>query len=339
MHRSSSVSWRRSGFTLVELLVVIAIIGILIALLLPAVQAAREAARRSQCTNNLKQMGLALHNYADSFKKFPSGSIAMGHGPTAFVLMLPYLEQRALHAQLKFNPDSYYFGSTASDVNMALHDVTIPAYVCPSSPLDPFGYTTCSSCSVQPTTNRKLLKGSYVLIMGGLTHSSVDNQAAKGPMSAGGVFLRGRAIGFQDITDGTSNTMAIGEQGDWGKVVASNTRTDIRASDGSGLWMAMWTNTNPSGNGTLTAAGLTDHRCYAMTTVAKPIGFKESIAGAAGTPGTQPNNCNTPLQSAHPGGCNVLLCDGSVRFLSESLQLQTLYDLANRDDGHPLSEF
>jgi prepilin-type N-terminal cleavage/methylation domain-containing protein len=159
MQPSISKSRRPSGFTLVELLVVIAIIGILIALLLPAVQAAREAARRSQCTNNLKQMGLALHNYADTMKKFPSGNISLpGHGPTAFVLMLPYMEQNALHAQLKFNSD--------------------------------------------------------ILISGGRDHSSTDNQAPRGPMSAGGVFLRGRAIGFSDMIDGTSNTMAIGEQGD-----------------------------------------------------------------------------------------------------------------------------
>jgi prepilin-type N-terminal cleavage/methylation domain-containing protein/prepilin-type processing-associated H-X9-DG protein len=338
MHRSSSASWRRGGFTLVELLVVIAIIGILIALLLPAVQAAREAARRSQCTNNLKQMGLALHNYADSFKKFPSGSISLpGHGPTAFVLMLPYLEQRALHAQLKFNNGSFYFGSPASDVNIALHNVTIGGYVCPSSPLDQFGTVDCQSCNAQPTTGRKLLKGTYVLIMGGLNHSSVDNQAAKGPTSAGGAFLRGRPIGFQDITDGTSNTMAIGEQSDWGKITSTGQRTDIRAADPSGLWMGASNNTNPTGNNTLSTLG--DARCFAMTTVALSVGYKERVTGAPGVPGTTPGDCNTPLQAAHPGGCNVLLCDGSVRFLSESLQLQTLYDLANRDDGHPLSEF
>jgi prepilin-type N-terminal cleavage/methylation domain-containing protein/prepilin-type processing-associated H-X9-DG protein len=338
MHRSSSVSWRRSGFTLVELLVVIAIIGILIALLLPAVQAAREAARRSQCTNNLKQMGLALHNYADSFKKFPSGSIALsGHGPTAFVLILPYLEQRSLHSQLKFNSGSFYFGSTSSDVNMALHNITVPAYVCPSSPLEQMGTGSCTSCTVQPTTDRKLLKGTYVLVSGGRDHSSTDNQAAKGPTSAGGVFLRGRPIGFQDITDGTSNTMAIGEQGDWGKIVASNTRADIRASDWSGMWMGANHNTNPTGNNSLSTLG--DARCFLTTTIAFSVGYKERVAAAAGTPGTAPGDCNTPLQAAHPGGCNVLLCDGSVRFLSESLQLQTLYNLANRDDGHPLGEF
>jgi len=301
MHCSSSVSWRRSGFTLVELLVVIAIIGILIALLLPAVQAAREAARRSQCTNNLKQMGLALHNYADSFKRFPSGSISLpGHGPTAFVLMLPYMEQRSLHAQLKFNNGSFYFGSPSSDPNMALHNVTIPGYVCPSSPLEQFGTVDCASCSVQPTTGRKLLRGNYVLIMGGLTHSSVDNQAAKGPTSAGGVFLRGRAIGFQDITDGTSNTMAIGEQGDWGKVTSTGQRADIRGTDPSGMWMGASNNTNPTGNNTLSTLG--DARCFAMTTVAFSVGYKDRVAAAAGTRGTSPGDSNTPLQAAHPAG-------------------------------------
>ena len=338
MYTSSSASWRRSGFTLVELLVVIAIIGILIALLLPAVQAAREAARRSQCTNNLKQMGLALHNYADSMKTFPSGNISLpGHGPTAFVLMLPYMEQNALYSQLKFNNGSYYFGSTSSDVNMALHNVKINAYMCPSSPLEPMGSGDCSSCSVEPKLGRKLLKGNYILISGGRGHSSNDNQAPRGPMSAGGVFLRGRAIGFAAITDGTSNTMVIGEQGDWGRVTSTGAKSDIRGTAWSGMWMGANNNTNPNGDNSLPSGG--DYRCFATTTVWFSIGYKEKVAGAAGTPGSSPDDCNTPLQAAHPGGCNVLLCDGSVRFLSESLNQQTLYDLANRDDGHPLGEF
>ncbi len=209
--------------------------------------------------------------------------------------------------------------------------------MCPSSPLEPMGSGDCSSCSVQPTTGRKLLKGNYVLIAGGRDHSSTDNQCTKGPASAGGVFLRGRAIGFADITDGTSNTMAIGEQGDWGRVTSTGARVEIRASDWSGMWMGANHNTNPSGANTISSLG--DQRSFLTTTIACPVGYKERVTGAAGTPGTAPGESNTPLQAAHPGGCNVLLCDGSVRFLSESLAMQILYDLANRDDGHPLGEF
>ena len=92
---------------------VIAIIGILIALLLPAVQAAREAARRSQCSNNLKQIGLGMHNYHDTHKCFPPGSLAMGHGPNAWIFILPYCEQGNVYEQLTFNAGSFWFGQSA----------------------------------------------------------------------------------------------------------------------------------------------------------------------------------------------------------------------------------
>ncbi len=329
---------RGSGFTLVELLVVIAIIGILIALLLPAVQAAREAARRSQCTNNLKQIGLAMHNYHDSFKSFPSGNVVIGHGPTGWVLVLPYLEQGPLHDGLVFNANSFYFASAASDPNMELNGLLLNALLCPSSPLDTThsGFD-CSACSVAPTTGRKLLYTSYVMISGGDDHSTTDHTAVRGPVSAGGIFIKNRPISFRDIRDGTSNTMMVGEQSDWGRT-ATGTKTEIRPQSASGAWMGHNNSTNPNGNGTY-PTDTNGARCFNLTTVAVPLGTKDYLTPGGGLPGTRREDCNTPIQSAHPGGANVLLGDGSVRFLSETLPLTTLRYLANRDDGNVFGEF
>jgi len=321
----------------VELLVVIAIIGILIALLLPAVQAAREAARRSQCTNNLKQIGLAMHNYHDSFKSFPSGNVTIGHGPTGWVLILSYLEQGALRDSLVFNTNSYYFASTASDPNMGLNGMALKALLCPSSPLDVTGTIDCASCTVAPTTGRKLLLTSYVMISGGDDHSTTDHTAIRGPVSAGGVFIKNRAFSFRDIRDGTSNTMMIGEQSDWGRT-STGTRTEIRPQSASGAWMGHNSSTNPNGNGTY-PTDTNGARCFNLTTVAVPIGTKDYLTPSSGLPGTRREDCNTPIQSAHPGGANILLGDGSVRFLSETIPLPTARHLANRDDGNVLGEF
>jgi len=329
---------RRRAFTLVELLVVIAIIGILIALLLPAVQAAREAARRSQCTNNLKQVVLAMHNYHDSFKSLPSGDVIGSHGPSGWVLILPFMEQGNIHDQLEFLRVGYWFGHVNSDRNMALHEYSLDTLFCPSCPLDQFKSQDCASCSVQPTTGRKLMAGTYVLINGADDHRTTDHFAARGPISAGGCFIREEGVSIRDILDGTSNTMLVGEQSGWG-YNASGTKVDIRNMPGSGIWMGGDSRANPNGDNTMpTTANWC--RCYAMTTIAVPVGFKNQLTpDGSGSPGTRVNDCNTPIQSAHPGGANILLADGSVRFISETVELQILRDLANKDDGHVVGEY
>ena len=140
---------KRSGFTLIELLVVIAIIAILVALLLPAVQQAREAARRSSCKNNLKQMGLALHNYHDTYRVFPPGNVIKSHHSTAFLHMLPQLEMGNVYDQLDFAPNiAFWFGHPNAAVNRpALDGTKVPAYFCPSSPLPDTKNQGCSSCT------------------------------------------------------------------------------------------------------------------------------------------------------------------------------------------------
>jgi prepilin-type N-terminal cleavage/methylation domain-containing protein len=134
-HRGRRAVQRYAAFTLVELLVVIAIIGILIALLLPAVQAAREAARRSQCTNNLKQIGLALQNYHDQNQTFPFGVRAQGWGPSFYVGLLPYMEQTALYQKYDMIGSNNGYLAGNSYLNSVVANVRLPALKCPSSPL------------------------------------------------------------------------------------------------------------------------------------------------------------------------------------------------------------
>ncbi|QDU62812.1 Fimbrial protein precursor [Planctomycetes bacterium Pan216] len=330
-----SQALRRRGFTLVELLVVIAIIGVLVGLLLPAVQQAREAARRAQCTNNLKQIGSAMHNYHDAHGGFPPGNIVNSHGPTAWVFLLPYLDQLAAYERLNLDQRiGFYFGHPFSEVNRpAMHDLDISTLICPSSPLPRFGTQSCSSCTTYPTSS--LLRGTYVLLSGADTHRTTDNDAQRGPVSSGGVFLKDSIIPISKITDGTSKTIMVAEQSDWGRSNSSN-QVEIRPLGGSGSWMGQSVVGNANGDGTYPTGGTNNNsaRCFNLTTVSYPIGFKQRINGSTTTAGTRPGDCNTPIQSIHAGGANVLLADGAVRFLSDSLDLNALKNLANRDDGN-----
>ena len=314
---------RRRAFTLVELLVVIAIIGILIALLLPAVQAAREAARRAQCSNNLKQVGLGMHNYHDTHRRFPPGSLAMGHGPNAWIFILPYCEQNAVYQQLQFSTTAFWFGIAGGGPNRAVIHEFKPSYmICPSSPLEDHVTETNGATT-------EVLQGSYVLIAGANDHST-NEITDRGHYSAGGAFMKNRTTSFRDITDGTSNTMLVGEQSNWG-VTASGDQVDIRSTSNDGHWMGNSDGRNPDGG---TPYGTGDQvRCYNLTTVRHPINTQLSANDNSAS------YCNTAIQSAHPGGAQILLADGSVRFVTETVEMQTFKDLANRNDGHVLGEY
>jgi prepilin-type N-terminal cleavage/methylation domain-containing protein len=331
--------YRRRGFTLVELLVVIAIIGVLVALLLPAVQAAREAARRSQCSNNLKQIGLAMHNYADVHKAFPPAAMTVGqHSATAFVFVLPFIEQGPLYDQLSAigfgSQTNYWLGSGAANtalVRAILDGVQLPAYRCPSSPM----------AKVRGVSGSNQMVPSYVLIAGSVNHRTTDRTgwtASGNPWcSGGGVFPGNVALGFQDMVDGSSNTMIVSEQSNW---IARNTGNFRTAFSTSGPWMGIKNPRLPNGDGTWSATGThgtgtsnQDMRSYAFTSV------RESPNPNALAAFQSNNACNTPLSSAHPGGVQILLGDGSVRFLSDTVNLATYYNLADRDDGNVLGDF
>lgn len=301
----------RPAFTLVELLVVIAIIGILMALLLPAVQAAREAARRTQCLNNLKQIGLAMLNYESTMGRFPYGGRtppANNYSHSWWIRILPYVEQGNLYD--KFDQSSPTTGWVTNANNAALLDKYKPSLVrCPSTPL-PF---------VSKLGAYDLPMPNYVAITGADDDASTRNHTHPavpgGKHSNGGVLIVDRALRMAEIVDGTSHTILVGEQSDYCKD-SNGAKVDCRSDCAHSMMMGV----DQDGG----------DRIFNMTTVMHPINMK--AANAAGIL----QNCgpNRPIQAAHPGVAQVVFCDGSARPLAAHLAMQTLRDLANRDDGH-----
>jgi prepilin-type N-terminal cleavage/methylation domain-containing protein/prepilin-type processing-associated H-X9-DG protein len=323
-------SLRRPGFTLVELLVVIAIIGILVALLLPAVQAAREAGRRAQCSNNLKQLGLALHNYHDTLKKFPLASAQAppgGYGHSWSVSLLPYIEGNTLFSKFDIagtingpHTGLIYYGT--NEYNGALvAGIRIPYLFCPSSPLN-------DMVLVGSVPKDGAQSPTYTAITGAIDHATANNRDGESnPHFGKGIVARGGMLSpdvyntFAKTTDGTSNTMAFGEQSGFCRNAAGQ-NIDCRSDFGHCFTM---------GRG-----GMGENRWFNSTTVRYKVNHRtwESVGV-----GDQYYGINRPIQSAHPGGAQAGFGDGSVRFLPESLDLQILYNLANRDDGRAVSDF
>jgi len=293
---------RRSGFTLIELLVVIAIIAILIALLLPAVQAAREAARRSNCKNNLKQMGLALHNYHDTYLSFPAGYIYRnGNGQPNYgwaVAILPQLELGNLYDQLDPGrvPLRDRYVSGASAADQALLQTEISAYLCPSDPHP--GLAT----SVNFGSNDHFDVG-YSSYVGAAGWSNTPDYPVR-DLDAGGMLWGNSYLKMRDVTDGLTNTQVVGER-DFSSLGAT--------------WVGVGINSSYGNNGTLRT----------LFRGAFQINFDYAAAGS-------PQNLGKGQSSAHPGGLNILLADGSCRFLSENVDRNNvLQNLVYRSDGNP----
>ena len=299
------------GFTLIELLVVIAIISVLIALLLPAVQAAREAARRAFCTNNLKQIGLAMHNYHTSLDTFPPGYVTLtqttqpnspetGPGWAWGTMILNHLEQASL-----FNSVNFSLPIT-DPAAMTVRTIVLNAYLCPSSVgagpviLSNAGGTVLVS---------DLSPGQYVASAGQL-------EVVEFPASNNGVFYRNSRNGLRDIADGSSQTLMAGER--------SRNLAD-----------ATWVGVIP-----------TARVCTKPTWAVQDC--ETANVMVLGHTGPSPNQrwVDVPnyrgagsddFWSLHPGGCNFLFCDGSVRFVKETVSPRVFSFLSTRAGGEVIS--
>jgi prepilin-type N-terminal cleavage/methylation domain-containing protein/prepilin-type processing-associated H-X9-DG protein len=299
---------RHRGFTLIELLVVIAIIAVLISLLLPAVQSAREAARRAQCTNNLKQLALAVHNYESSYGCFPMGlldqySADTGQGPvltnlwTSFGPMLPlslYTEQLALFNAMNFNINVY------DRENTTINATGLQVLWCPSdagpngSVSDPNTYATGYDLGVASGTLGPLPEVMRYSSYAGCAGAWMNTQFGTiTPPMQNGIFYAYSRTKIASITDGLSNTIMFGE----------HTRS-IENSTDAVCWH-WWT----SGN-----YGDTICTTFFPINPQKKLPYGVSYLNPA-----QAGNCVIAVSSMHPGGANIALCDGSVRFVKETI--------------------
>jgi prepilin-type N-terminal cleavage/methylation domain-containing protein/prepilin-type processing-associated H-X9-DG protein len=363
---------RRVGFTLIELLVVIAIIAVLIALLLPAVQSAREAARRAQCTNNLKQIGLAMHNYHAPNNCFPpggtnasnlKGQVAQGWGCwSAQAMMLPYMEQTTTYNAINFNLASEDLGNGEDMCQTTATTRSISAFLCPSNEVKPYS---------QYSTVPYIFPGNtYFGSVGSGMNQYGNSPYAELPVGSAapnGIFqVFGPAIGIQSVTDGTSNTIAMGEwiTGSNGPtltipmdVVPVGSTLPAGASPGSPLllmpaggyvfnaWLRQCAQQIPAataqGNpyselGQDWCVGLFFHT-LGNTLVGPNPPYPNCTADIYGLGDTDDDYGYFGLSSRHPGGCNVLMADGSARFLKNSVSQLTLWSLGSRAQGEVIS--
>ena len=316
---------------------VIAIIAVLIALLLPAVQQAREAARRSECKNKLKQLGVALHNHHETFDRLPPGAASDvvpfgvsggGWGSSWMVYILPYIDQSAIYNQWTFNGSSGY--SNANN-KPKVHMVKMQAFICPSSIVTDFASSGAGGGQAM-VPHYSGIAGAVNGIIPGYTETR-QSVGGHGTLGRSGTFFSQSKMGLQDLTDGSSNIIVIGETNAYMQDTTLARRTNWHPSQPYG-----WTMGNDTNVG---------ERHFNCTTIRyKSNDVKNASAGNTGWTGNKTSEgigddcgANYPLSSYHVGGVHVLLGDGSVRFISDNMDFPTLAQLAIRDDGKPVGEF
>jgi prepilin-type N-terminal cleavage/methylation domain-containing protein/prepilin-type processing-associated H-X9-DG protein len=316
---------RRSGFTLVELLVVIAIIGVLVALLLPAVQSAREAARRTACQNKFKQVGIGLQNYHSTYKTFPPGTKFTqntsqtdcpkvlpgieGFGWGAFIL--PFIEQSAIYDQLDFTKNVYTGVNWDASVNL------IDVYVCPSETNEALWVDCCTNKDHggAPENDWRLSN------MAGIGDSVEAHCWQYQPHAIGrGVLFNYSKVSVAKITDGTSNTSIVGE------IVSA------RGSDAAGVkaWIGL----------TWVTRGISDVAEGINGPGTIPGGRDDSLDPFDGDGGNRHDEYHREngLSSYHPGGAHILFADGSTQFVSEDISQNVLLAQATRADNEVVSD-
>jgi prepilin-type N-terminal cleavage/methylation domain-containing protein/prepilin-type processing-associated H-X9-DG protein len=320
---------RRSAFTLIELLVVIAIIAILIALLVPAVQKVREVAARMQCANNLKQIGLALHNYESVHKYLPAShwrkvwppdpSNPQGHFRWSCLAQLtPYIEQDGVYRGLDMAVPLYGGGSLQPAAvpfpqNLPALSVVIPAFLCPSD------ITRVVKPDMGPTN--------YVACVG----SRIDGDAALGD----GMFFQNSAVRLVEVTDGTSNTVAFSES-----TLGIGGPNQTGSAGDERLFYKQVTNLSQADCNSSTT--LVTDRGFLWADGAYNVGLYNHVL----PPNSSTMDCvrhSNPAwktaRSRHPGGVNALFGDGSVHFLRDTIQLATWQALGTRAGGDVVGDY
>ncbi|QDT55206.1 Type II secretion system protein G precursor [Caulifigura coniformis] len=300
---------RKSGFTLIELLVVIAIIAILIALLLPAVQQAREAARRTQCKNNLKQLGLAMHNYHDTHRVFPYGVLNVGTfhlRDTWMQQVLPMIEQGPLYNKYQTSIVQWVMDTPAD-----IKDMPLAGFQCPSDPSSP-----AKGASGGLRSGGDGFQGNYVVCHGKTQNYNADN---------GGMFNNNSRHRMESMKDGSSNTIFASEV-----MIRGSANTNSGWGEGGGYWGGG----EGGGYGFTTAeppnSSITD-QVYTCKSTTWPSAPCQSMSAYT----TQ----RVLARSYHTGGVHALMGDGGVRFVSSNIDRLTWQNLGTRSGGETIGEF
>ncbi len=320
--------FRRRAFTLIELLVVIAVIGILVALLLPAVQNARESARRTECKNNLKQLGLALHTYVDAFATFPPGSVrrySVGNptgGGTSqlswLTRLLPYLDQKSIYKQVNWNQEPGDQGAT----NTTLRNTRLGIFRCPSD-----GVNNGSDTTYGPTN--------YVACIGHTTDASEGYDLTQPLQNKEGVMLIDSYTSMAFIRDGASNTMLLSE-------CKVNDPWVVRYAGNAAGYTSCLTGTDPP----VTMNNATGGRGYSWFFAESNQAWTYSTQLPPNDRATANHECEDlttkgvfAARSQHVGGVHVLTCDGAIRFVNDNIDRGVWKVVGTKNGREPVSQF